>query len=61
MGDVRVMCSVQKIRGKVPTFHGEGEVEIVKHWCEEKTYVPGQLVISVRFITLLDWYGIVMV
>ena len=47
VGDVKVMYSVQKIRGKVPSFNKDSKVEVVKHWCEEKTYVPGQLVLSV--------------
>ncbi|XP_063677642.1 5'-3' exoribonuclease 1-like isoform X2 [Bolinopsis microptera] len=46
VGDVRVMICVRKIRGKVPSFKSEGDVTIIKHWCEEKSYVPAQLVLS---------------
>ena len=41
------MMSVKKIRGKVPTFQSDGGVTIIKHWCEEKSHVPAQLVLSV--------------
>ncbi|KAL5252458.1 hypothetical protein ACHWQZ_G015286 [Mnemiopsis leidyi] len=46
VGDVNVMLSVKKIRGKVPTFQSDGGVTIIKHWCEEKSHVPAQLVLS---------------
>ena len=47
LGDVKIMIGVRKIRGKVPYYNGDGTITITRHWFEEKSYLPAQLVVAV--------------